>query len=214
MDEERRNWVNEGIAQFSELVRIHQNDGDQFYHKTLSFLVNYIKAQQGSLFIEEMENEKLILTLAACYAFDKRKWVEQKIEIGDGLIGQAYLEGTPVILKQVPSDYVKITSGLGIASPRSLVIIPIKHDDKTVAIMEYASFEELKDFQIQFLEKTGEHFASAIFSGRTTSRMKQLLDEAAIRENRMKQREEELSQNMEELQAIQEEMHRKQKELS
>lgn len=212
MDDERRNWVNEGIAQFSEIVRIQQNEGDQFYHKILSFLVKYINAQQGSLFIEEIENDEPILNLAACYAFDKRKWVEKKIEIGNGLIGQAYLEGTPVILKQVPSNYVSITSGLGLAAPRFLVIIPMKYDNKTVAVVEYAGFEELQDFQIQFLEKTGEYLASAIASSRTTSRMKQLLDEAAMREEQMKQREEELSQNMEELQAIQEEMHRKQKE--
>jgi hypothetical protein len=212
-EEEMRNWVNEGIAQFSEIVRIQQNQGNQFYHKTLSFLVNYINAQQGSLYIEEIENEEHILKLAACYAFDKRKWIEQKIEIGNGLIGQAYLEGTPVILKQVPPEYVNITSGLGQAAPRYIVIIPMKYDDKTVAIMEYASFEELESYQVQFLEKTGEYLASALASSRTTSKMKQLLDEAAMREEQMKQREEELSQNMEELQAIQEEMQRKQNEV-
>ena len=212
-DEERRNWVNEGIAQFSEIVRIQQHQGDQFYHKILSFLVRYINAQQGSLFIEEIENGEPILNLTACYAFDKRKWIAKKIEIGNGLIGQAYLEGTPVILKQVPVNYVSITSGLGLASPRFLVIIPMKYDDKTVAVMEFAGFEELQEYQIQFLEKTGEYLASAITSTRTTSKMKQLLEEAAMREQQMKQREEELSQNMEELQAIQEEMHRKQKDV-
>jgi len=213
MDEERRNLVNEGIAQFSEIVRIQQNNVDVFYHHILSFLVKYINAQQGSLFIRETENEEPVLKLAACYAFDKRKWVEKKIEIGNGLIGQAYLEGTPVILRQIPANYLSITSGLGMAAPRFLVIIPMKYDDNTVAVMEYASFEDLEDFQIQFLEKAGEYLASAISSSSTTSKMKQLLDDATIREEQMKQREEELSQNMEELQAIQEEMNRKQKGL-
>jgi CHASE3 domain sensor protein len=208
-DDERRNWVNEGIAKFSEIVRTYQHRGEEFYIKSISYLANYIQAQQGSLFIVEGEGKEQHLKLVACYAFDKKKWIEKRIEIGSGLIGQAFLEGEPVKLKQIPKNYIQITSGLGDASPDCLVIIPMKHDEQTTVIAEFASFNDLEDYQIGFLQKTGEFLASAIVNVSTTQKMKTLLEEASLREEHMKQREEELRQSMEELQAIQEEMSRK-----
>ena len=211
-EDERRNWVNEGIAKFSEIMRNHQNQSSDFFVQAISFLVNYIKAQQGSLFVAQVENEETILKLEACYAYDKRKWVEKNIPVGSGLIGQAYLEGTPVILNDVPADYLHITSGLGQALPRNIVIIPMMHNEQTIAVAEFASFDKLETYQVQFLVRIGEYFASSISNTSTTKQMKGLLEEAGMREQQMKQREEELRQNMEELQAIQEEMERKQKD--
>ena len=150
--------------------------------------------------------------MEACYAYDKRKWVEKNIPVGSGLIGQAYLEGTPVILNDVPAGYLHITSGLGQALPRNIVIIPMMHNEQTIAVAEFASFDKLEAYQVQFLVRIGEYFASSISNTSTTKQMKGLLEEAGMREQQMKQREEELRQNMEELQAIQEEMERKQKD--
>ena len=210
-EDERRNWVNEGIAKFSEIIRNHQHEADAFYVRTITFLVNYIKAQQGSLFVTHTENDETVLKLEACYAFDKKKFVEKTIHIGSGLIGQAYLEGTPVILKKVPEDYLHITSGLGGALPRYVIIIPIRHNEQTVGVVEFARFAELEDYQVEFLVKTGEYLAASIANTSTTGQMKTMLEEASMREQQMRQREEELRQNMEELQAIQEEMERNQK---
>ncbi|HET6541424.1 MAG TPA: GAF domain-containing protein [Chryseolinea sp.] len=212
-EDERRNWVNEGIAKFSEIMRNHQNQSSDFFVQAISFLVNYVKAQQGSLFVAQVENEETILKLEACYAYDKRKWVEKNIPVGSGLIGQAYLEGTPVILNEVPAGYLHITSGLGQALPRNIVIIPMMHNEQTIAVAEFASFDKLEAYQVQFLVRIGEYFASSISNTSTTKQMKGLLEEAGMREQQMKQREEELRQNMEELQAIQEEMERKQKDV-
>jgi hypothetical protein len=212
-EDERRNWMNEGIAKFSEIMRNHQNQSSDFFVEAVSFMVNYIKAQQGSLFVAQAKDEETILKLEACYAYDKRKWVEKNIPVGSGLIGQAYLEGTPVILNNVPADYLHITSGLGQALPRNIVIIPMTNNEQTIAVAEFASFNKLEPYQVQFLVRIGEYFASSISNTSTTKQMKSLLEEAGIREQQMKQREEELRQNMEELQAIQEEMERKQKDI-
>jgi hypothetical protein len=163
--------------------------------------------------VTQIENDETVLKLEACYAYDKRKWVEKTINVGSGLIGQAFLEGSPVILKEVPANYLHITSGLGHSLPRHIVIIPMRHNDQTIAVAEFASFNELEDYKVQFLLRTGEYLASSIANASTTQQMKIMLEEAGIREQQMKQREEELRQNMEELQAIQEEMERKQKEV-
>jgi CHASE3 domain sensor protein len=212
-EDDQRNWVNEGVAQFSEIVRNHQSDSLQLADKCVSYLAKYLKAQQCSLFILENESEENYLRMAACYAFDRKKFINKKIEIGNGLVGQAFLEGEIVQLKQIPSNYIKITSGLGGATPGYLVIAPLKYDMQTVAIVEIASFQSFETYQIEFLKKAGEFLASAILNTQTTHKMTSLLEQAKINEEGMRQREEEMRQNMEELQATQEELVRKEKEM-
>jgi CHASE3 domain sensor protein len=212
-NDEQRNWGNEGLAKFSEIVRSHQTDSKDLSNRCVSFLSKYLAAQQCSLFIVEGEDDHQYLALAACYAFDRKKWVEKKIEIGNGLIGQAFLEGDVVQLKELPEGYTHITSGLGEATPRHLIIVPVKNDVQTVGLIEMASFHFFEAYQINFLQKAGEFLASAIINSQTTHKMKYLLEQAQINEENMRQREEELRQNMEELQATQEGLLRKEREM-
>ena len=212
MEDEKRNWMNEGLARFSEIVRNHQHESQVLADKCISFLTKYLNAQQGSLFVLESNDEGEFLNLASCYAFDKKKWIEKRVDIGSGLIGQAFLEGEITRLRDVPNGYTQITSGLGDATPRYLVIVPLKYDVQTVAIVELASFSDFEEHQTQFLRKAGEFLASAILNSQNTLKMKSLLDNAKINEEQMRATEEEMRQNMEELQATQEELVRKEKE--
>ena len=212
-EDERRFWVNEGLTQFSQLVRNHQANLTKLSEEATRFLTKYIDAQQGSLFVlnDEVASDQF-LELVACYAFDKKKFVTKRIEIGDGMVGQAYLEGQTIVIKQVPSDYVKITSGLGHATPTCLCIIPLKYNSKIEAILELASFHFFEPHQMDFLEKAGEFVASAIIGAKVSTRMKTLLDQSQQQSEQMRAQEEEMRQNMEELQATQEEMNRKNRE--
>ncbi len=213
LEDEKRNWMNEGLATFSELVRNHQHDSQLLADKCVSFLTKYLNGQQASLFVISGEEENQFLELVSCYAFDKKKWVEKKVELGTGLIGQAFLEGETMVLKEIPEGYTQITSGLGDATPGFLIIVPLKYDVHTVAIMELASFNTFEEHHVMFLQKAGEFLASAILNSQNTQKMKNLLENARITEEQMRQREEEMRQNMEELQATQEELVRKEKEM-
>ncbi|MBA4053774.1 MAG: hypothetical protein C0490_03605 [Marivirga sp.] len=213
LEDEQRNWVNEGLAQFSEIVRNNQENSQQLADRCVSYLAKYLGAQQCSLFVLEGEESDEYLRLTACYAFDKKKWVEQRIDIGTGLVGQAYLEGDTLQLKDIPQGYTKITSGLGDSTPKHLIIVPLKYDIHTVAVIEIASFSFFEEYQISFLKKAGEFLASAILNSQTTHKMKSLLEQSRINEENMRQREEEMRQNMEELQATQEELIRKEREM-
>ncbi|MFZ6002115.1 MAG: CHASE3 domain-containing protein [Bacteroidota bacterium] len=211
--DDQRNWVNEGLAQFSEMVRNYQSRPEQLPDQCVSFFAKYLKAQQCSLFVLEGEDHSQHLKLAACYAFERKKFVNKVIEIGNGLVGQAFLEGEIVHMKKIPEGYIKITSGLGGATPGYLVIAPLKYDQRTVAVVEIASFHQFENYQLDFLKKAGEFLASAILNTQNTHKMASLLEQAKITEESMRQREEEMRQNMEELQATQEELVRKEREM-
>jgi putative methionine-R-sulfoxide reductase with GAF domain len=212
-EEERRLWSNEGITRFSETVRNHQRNLAELSLEVVRFLTRYMNAQQGGLFVLKEDGNESYLELAACYAFDRKKYIEKRIEIGVGLIGQAYLEGQTSLLTKVPAGYTYITSGMGEATPGCLLIVPMKYNDRTEAIIELATLEEFEDHQVAFIEKAGEFVASALQSVRTTEKMQSLLEASQRQAEEMRSTEEEMRQNLEELQATQEEMVRRQKEV-
>jgi PAS domain S-box-containing protein len=212
-EDEKRLWANEGLAKFSEIVRNHQNNLESLCHESVRFLTKYLNVQQGSLFVLEESGFEPYLELVASYAFDKRKFIEKRIDIGNGLIGQTYLEKKTVVMTEVPQGYVKITSGLGDATPDALIIVPMQYNEKVQAILEMAGFGQFEPHQVNFLERCGEFVASALVNARTAGKMQELLEQSHEQAEMMKAQEEELRQNMEEMQATQEEMQRKTREM-
>lgn len=215
-DEQARTWVSNGIAQLTALTR-EQDSGSAMNDKILSFIIKYLNANQGAFYkieFEDKNNTKPYISLKAVYAYDRKKYAEQqRIEVGQGLVGQCYLEKTTTRLKKIPQDYVRITSGLGDATPSFLAIVPLIYNREVEGIIEVASFKELTAAQIEFMEKGGEALASYIKAYRTSKQTLRLLEMSQIQAEEMRSAEEEMRQNMEELAATQEEMERKQREI-
>jgi len=212
-EDERRLWTTEGLAKFADVARNNQDNIQNLSNEVVKFLTKYLNAQQGSLFVLQDDDEgDKYLELTACYAFDKKKFIQKRVEIGTGLVGQAYLEGTTNMLTQIPNGYISITSGLGDATPTCLIIVAMKYNEQVEAIFELAGFKKYEEHEVLFLEKAGEVIASSIYSTKTNEKTTRLLQESQEQAETLKAQEEELRQNMEELQATQENMRRKEKE--
>ncbi len=214
-EDKRRNWATQGEAKFGEILRLHNNDVKILCDNIITNLVKYMGANQGGLFLiqDHEEGEEAYMTLEACYAWDRKKYLEQKVMIGEGLAGQSWLEKDAIYITDVPDDYVNITSGLGDANPSSILIVPLMVNEEVYGVIEMASFKELSDFERQFVEKVAESIASTISSVRINQRTQKLLEESTQMTEQMRAQEEEMRQNNEELMATQEEMARKQGEL-
>jgi putative methionine-R-sulfoxide reductase with GAF domain/CHASE3 domain sensor protein len=207
-----RNWTSEGLTTFADILRKNNDDINRLADAIISELIKKLKANQGGLFIvtkDESTGEEY-LKLEACYAWDKKKYLEQKIYLGDGLTGQAWQEQATIYLTEVPNDYITITSGLGKTNPRSILIVPLKANDEVFGVVEIASISELEKYKIEFVERVGESIASTIATAKNTEQTAKLLEESKMLTEQMKAQEEEMIQNMEELQATQEEMERSQ----
>ncbi len=213
LEDEKRSWINEGIAKFSNLLRNTQNK--EAYDQLLSGLVTHLGANQGGLFIvnDEEKGSSVSLELISCYAYDRKKFVTESFEPGEGLLGQAYLEKESIVLTEIPENFISITSGLGEAIPNCLLIIPFKFNEEVAGILELASFKVFEDYQIKFIEKLGENIASFMVSSKVNDKTQLLLRESQENAEMFRAQEEEMRQNMEELQATQEEMSRVQKDL-
>ncbi len=214
LEEKQRSWINEGLAKFVEILRSKNENLQLLSDNIVRQLVTYIKANQGALYLVNDDNpDDVFIEMQACYAYNRKKNLKQRIELGQGLAGQAVLEKETIILTDVPKDFVKITSGLGEALPRNILVVPLKLEDKVLGILELASFQVLKKFEIEFIEKIGESIASTISSVKVSERTALLLQSTQQQTEEMKSQEEEMRQNMEELTATQEEMRRILKEV-
>jgi predicted RNase H-related nuclease YkuK (DUF458 family) len=210
-EEQKRKWTNEGLAKFVSILRLDNQDLKDLGDKIISNLVKYLNANQGGIFL--YNEAKDTLDLLACYAYERKRYIENSVPVGDGLLGQAFLEKDIIYLKEVPDGYVSITSGLGEATPSHLLIIPLKIKDTAYGVIEIASFEDFQDYQKEFLEKTAENIASTIATAKINEKTTRLLRESQEQSEMLRAQEEEMRQNVEELIATQEQMKRKQEEV-
>ena len=169
--EKQRNWAIEGLSDLSVLPR-SANNLQAVSDLVISKLVNYVGANQGAIYLIIKENHKKYIQLSSSYAYQKKRNRTKKIRIGEGLLGRAYYERKTVYLTDIPEDYTKISSGIGEASPRALLIVPIQAQKNLEGFIEIASFEYFDLHKIKFVEQLAENLAMAIESIKINERTK------------------------------------------
>ncbi|MCQ2975684.1 MAG: PAS domain S-box protein [Bacteroidales bacterium] len=204
-EEKQRHWITEGIAKFGAILRENIGDLKKLSNVVTMELVKYINAHQAGFFILEEKDGKKYFNETAAYAKDatkdgfRRKYADKQIEWGEGLIGACAIEKKTNIIPRTSENYVRITSGLGGAPPRSLVIVPLKSNDEIYGVVEIASFNEYKPYEIEFIERVAESIASTISNVNINLRTAQLLTESQEQAKIMARQEEDMRRNMEEL---------------
>lgn len=205
------NWSNEGMARFTDILKNESESLEKMGDNIISQLVEYLKVNQGALYV--LDKEKGELQRASTYAYHKKKYVDDKLKVGQGLVGQCVLERAPIHLTEVPSGYIKITSGLGEATANNLLLMPLMIREEVMGVIELASFSPFTKEVINFVKKVSENIANILVSKQNSEKTNRLLQQAQERAGQLSAQEEELRQNSEELQATQEEMQRQRKEL-
>ena len=213
--ENKRNWINEGLAKFTDIIRDVENV-ELFYHNVLSNLIRYIHANQGYLYVINEEGQEPFMEIKAVYAYGKQRYLEEKSKIfyQQGLVGQAWFDKEPLFFTEIPTDFVNITSGMGEATPTCIYIVPLIINEQVQGVIEIASFEKLESHKIEFVNKLSETIASTVSNVKTNERTKYLLEQSQQQTEEMLSQEEEMRQNMEEMQATQSEMLKKEREMT
>src|SRR5437868_4627251 len=107
-----QDWLKTNLAKFSRMLQ-GQRDLLAVARMILSELAPVVSAQQGVFYIMNGKEGEPELQLLASYAYRDRNGVNSRFKLGEGLVGQAALEKERILLTNVPSDYVRISSGLG-----------------------------------------------------------------------------------------------------
>jgi CheY-like chemotaxis protein/signal transduction histidine kinase/HAMP domain-containing protein len=149
---EEQDWLKTNLAKFSGMMQ-GQKTLEAVSRLIMGELTPLVSAHHGAFFIGSETGKGQELQLVASYAYQVRKSVSNRFQLGEGLVGQSALEKKAIVLTNVPGDYIQISSGLGQAAPLNILVLPILFEDEVSAVVELASFQPFSPIHRLFLEQ-------------------------------------------------------------
>ena len=207
IQEHDMHYINEGLVKFGIIISKKRSNLEKLCQDVLDNVINYVGVNQGAIFIVNDSNPPQ-LELKASYALDGERYKHPVFELGEGLIGSAFATGEDIIVDNLPDSYTQIGSGLGNATPKHIVIIPLKQEVIKEGIIELITFKKLEAYKVNFIKRLGENLASIIAMEKAIEKSNQMLNIANEQSEEMKAQGEELRQNLEEMMATQEDLRR------
>src|SRR6202011_3033404 len=111
----------------------------------------------------------------------------------------AALEKERILITNVPDDYVRLSSGLGEARPRNIVVLPILFEGQVKAVMGLSSFEGFNPTHQAFLGQLTESIGIVLNTIEANTRTEDLLKQSQSLAAKLQSRQEELQQTNQEL---------------
>jgi HAMP domain-containing protein/CheY-like chemotaxis protein/signal transduction histidine kinase len=171
-----QDWLKTNIAKFTRMVQ-GQRDLLAVAQLLLSELAPLVSAQGGSFYIAEESDSGGALKFMAGYATD-RDAIRPTFQFGTGLVGQCALEKQRILVRNIPKDYTRISSSLGAAAPTSIVVLPLLFEGAVKAVVELASFQELSEVHLAFLDQLTESIGIVLNTIAATMRTEELLKQS------------------------------------
>ena len=207
---EIQSWIVQGQL---ELNRVMRGDLDiQILAKNIiQHICIFLNAPVGVLFLKE-EDGGWGFTAGYAFQFGSAPLSQSELAApgltwryfapGEGLVGQAALDGRlrTLTLADIPADTLRITSGLGGAPPRQVILVPFAHNKQVNGVIELGVLTEMSAAQIEFLRRSRESIALAFNTAGTRNQVDCLLAET-------QHQAAELLAQQEELRAVNEELH-------
>src|SRR5262249_7695298 len=139
------------LAKFSGMMQ-GQRSITSVAQLIMSELTPLVDAQHGAFYMMDSEEEPS-LHLIASYGFGGRKSLSNAYKLKESLIGQCAFEKKRILLGDVPSGFIYIATGMGEATPRSVIVLPVLFEGETKAVIELASFRDFTPNYITFLDQ-------------------------------------------------------------
>jgi signal transduction histidine kinase/HAMP domain-containing protein/ActR/RegA family two-component response regulator len=195
-----QDWLKTNLERFTRMLQ-GQRDLATVSNLILSELAPLVGAQHGVFYVltDPDNGAGPALSFQAGYGFKERKFLSSTFALGEGLVGQCALEKKPILLTAVPSDYVRINSGLGESVPLNIIVLPILFEGSVRAVIELASFSSFSPTHQSLLEQLAKNIGLVLNTVAATSVTDRLLAQAQSQAQELQSRQEQLAQSNEDL---------------
>ncbi|QSB25685.1 response regulator, partial [Flavobacterium sp. CLA17] len=208
-----KEWLQSGIAKLNNIM-LGDKSLNELSKDVIEFLCTYTNSSAGVMYI--LEGDELFATAGYSYIPTKNR---ERIQKGDGLLGQAIISRKMLELKVLSSDFIHINYALGEIKPTHIVAVPLINL-RVEGALELASIYGFSDLHLEFLKLVGNNIGIAIKSTQNRKRVLELLEETQsqseelrIQHSELEAINAELEAQTEKLQASEEELRVQQEEL-
>ena len=195
-----QDWLKTNLERFTRMLQ-GQRDLATVSKMILSELTRLVSAQHGVFYTltEPADGGEPVLQFQAGFGFKARKHLANEFRLGEGLVGQCALEKERILLTEVPSDYIQISSGLGESTPLNIIVLPILFEGSVRAVIELASFTAFSPTHQSLLDQLTESIGLVLNTVAATSVTDKLLEQSLSQAQELQSRQEQLHQSNEEL---------------
>ncbi len=194
-----QDWLKTNLAKFSRMLQ-GQRDLTNVGRMVLSELCPVVDAQQAEFYVLDSREEKQKLTLLASFASEGDALLGKQIDLGAGVLGQCAIEKRKIVLDNLPDHYIRVSSGLGAAPPRSVMVLPLTFEGEAKGVLELASFGGFNPSHQALLDQLTESIGIVLNTIEANMRTEDLLTQSQSLAQQLQTRQEELQQTNEALQ--------------
>jgi signal transduction histidine kinase/DNA-binding response OmpR family regulator/CHASE3 domain sensor protein len=168
---------------------------EQLGDSILTYLANQLGAIAGAIFVGSQDLYHRVST----YGVPTDANMPEQIKPREGLLGQAVVEGKPIIVDNVPENYLEFGSALGRDKPRQLVIAPAAIDTNVNTVVELGFLRPVDQQVMEFLDQASATIATAVRSASYRNELQHFLEQTQRQSEELQVQSEELRVSNEEL---------------
>ncbi|HET6553136.1 MAG TPA: response regulator [Dyella sp.] len=191
---QRDAWLQKGQLELATVMAGEQH-AEQLGANILGFLARFVDAQAGALFVSSAGAYERI----GGYGLPPDRDIATRFAPGEGLLGQAAVEGRTLVVNDIPDTYLIVGSALGQEKPRHLVIAPSTVDGDVNGAIELGFFRPVDDDVVALLERASPLIGVALRSATYRAELTRLLEETRRQSDSLQVQGEELRVSNEEL---------------
>jgi CheY-like chemotaxis protein/CHASE3 domain sensor protein len=189
-------WLRTGQTELAA-KSIGLNSLETLAQTVLDHVVRYLGGSVAAMYFRSDDG---VMRRIGAFGFSNESEEHAKIiQPGASLASQAANENRLLRIRELPEDYIKVSSSLGDTPPREVVIAPFANFGKVKGVMEIGFLHPVRERDIEFLKLVGDAIGASVGAVVYRQRLQDALAESQALNEELQVQQEELRTANEEL---------------
>ena len=190
-----QDWLRAGQTELAART-MGINDLEPLAQAVLDYVTRYLNGAVAAMYVR---NDDGVLRRIGTYGFAPDAGHAQLIQPTDSLASQAANQNRIMTLRELPEGYIKVSSALGEATPRELLIAPVSNFGKIKGVIEIGFLHGVRERDVEFMEAIAQAVGAGVASVLYRQRLQAALEEQQALNEELQVQQEELRTANEEL---------------